>query len=304
MEGGAGRGAALRHQSKNQVAPPGALPLPQPALPLPPAAQQEHPGSRVVWPDRGAGCPRLPRLLRLPPAPRARRPVPNAAWRPTPLVRRAAARGRCAPAPLPSRNSRPGIRPQKSQASPERYACPLTQKRCFCTLSAGRAGQCSGSDTRRCDAPVRRLCDNYLIFIAFMQIWVGAANPPTIPISGCGSPQSRLARGQNGPANPPDGGAPAALPAAPCRLAANASTGRQSPAIGRPATSRGPTQPYWCRRSGGTASAASSSTAAHSGITCCSWPPSRRTETVFSSASRLPTTSITGVLVKECSRTL
>ena len=44
--------------------------------------------------------------------------------------------------------------------------------------------------------------------------------------------------------------------------------------------------------------------AASSVITCCSWLPSRRTETVFSSASRLPTTSMTGTLASECSRTL
>ena len=59
-----------------------------------------------------------------------------------------------------------------------------------------------------------------------------------------------------------------------------------------------------CRFYGGKASSASNRTASASGITCCCWTPRRRTDTVFSSASRLPTTSMTGTLASECSRTL
>jgi|SRR5689334_17865534 len=56
--------------------------------------------------------------------------------------------------------------------------------------------------------------------------------------------------------------------------------------------------------SGGTASSVSIASALSSGITC--WPslPSRRIETVRSAASFLPTTSSTGTLASECSRTL
>ena len=58
------------------------------------------------------------------------------------------------------------------------------------------------------------------------------------------------------------------------------------------------------RRSGGTASSARALSAVSSGITC--WPslPSLRIETRRSAASFLPTTSITGTLASECSRTL
>ena len=48
----------------------------------------------------------------------------------------------------------------------------------------------------------------------------------------------------------------------------------------------------------------SSATASASEAGTCAWLPSRRIETVRSSASRLPTTSITGTLASECSRTL
>ena len=57
-------------------------------------------------------------------------------------------------------------------------------------------------------------------------------------------------------------------------------------------------------KSGGTASAAIALIAASSGSTCCCCDPSLRTETVPSSASRFPTTNITGTLASECSRTL
>ena len=58
------------------------------------------------------------------------------------------------------------------------------------------------------------------------------------------------------------------------------------------------------RMSGGTASSLNALSAASRGMTC--WPslPSRRIETVRSAASFLPTTSRTGTLARECSRTL
>ena len=58
------------------------------------------------------------------------------------------------------------------------------------------------------------------------------------------------------------------------------------------------------RRSGGNASAARACSAASRLKVSCSLPPSRRSETVPSSASRRPTTSITGTFATECSRTL
>src|SRR5690606_7257400 len=57
-------------------------------------------------------------------------------------------------------------------------------------------------------------------------------------------------------------------------------------------------------RSGGVASSMSMRIASLSGITRLCWLPRRRTETVRSSASRLPTTSSTGTFANECSRTL
>src|SRR5581483_380835 len=58
------------------------------------------------------------------------------------------------------------------------------------------------------------------------------------------------------------------------------------------------------RTSGGTASPVSAARAASSGTTL--WPslPRRRIDTVLSAASFLPTTSSTGILASECSRTL
>ena len=58
------------------------------------------------------------------------------------------------------------------------------------------------------------------------------------------------------------------------------------------------------RKSGGTASASSIFSASSNRITTCSCEPSRRIETVFSSASRLPSAKITGTFATECSRTL
>ena len=57
-------------------------------------------------------------------------------------------------------------------------------------------------------------------------------------------------------------------------------------------------------KSGGTASAAIALIASSRLSTCWACDPSRLTETVPSSASRLPTTNITGTLASECSRTL
>src|SRR5690606_3678908 len=57
-------------------------------------------------------------------------------------------------------------------------------------------------------------------------------------------------------------------------------------------------------RSGGVASSTSMRIASFSGMTRLCWLPKRRIETVRSSASRLPTTSSTGTLANECSRTL
>jgi hypothetical protein len=64
--------------------------------------------------------------------------------------------------------------------------------------------------------------------------------------------------------------------------------------------------PAFCalRTSGGTASAANSAIASSSFITFWSCTPSRRIETVPVSASFLPTTSRSGTLASECSRTL
>ncbi len=58
------------------------------------------------------------------------------------------------------------------------------------------------------------------------------------------------------------------------------------------------------RTSGGIASSASAFSAASSGITCCCSLPRRRIETMRSAASLRPTTSSTGTLASECSRTL
>jgi hypothetical protein len=58
------------------------------------------------------------------------------------------------------------------------------------------------------------------------------------------------------------------------------------------------------RTSGATASSASPASASSSPITVCSWLPSRRIDTARFSASFLPTTSSTGTLARECSRTL
>jgi len=58
------------------------------------------------------------------------------------------------------------------------------------------------------------------------------------------------------------------------------------------------------RRSGGVASARSIATASSSVSASCAWLPSRRSATLRSSASRLPTTSSTGTFATECSRTL
>ena len=63
-------------------------------------------------------------------------------------------------------------------------------------------------------------------------------------------------------------------------------------------------RPLSRRTSGGTASVASSASAASNPTTFCSCIPSRRTDTVRNSASFLPTTSSTGTLASECSRTL
>jgi hypothetical protein len=58
------------------------------------------------------------------------------------------------------------------------------------------------------------------------------------------------------------------------------------------------------RTSGATASSASPASASSRPTTFCSWLPSRRIDTVRFSASFLPTTSSTGTLARECSRTL
>lgn len=58
------------------------------------------------------------------------------------------------------------------------------------------------------------------------------------------------------------------------------------------------------RTSGGVASSASWATSASRPITSCAWLPKRRTETVRSAASFLPTARITGIFCSECSRTL
>ncbi len=96
------------------------------------------------------------------------------------------------------------------------------------------------------------------------------------------------------PAPGRDAGAPAAPdePAWPLARAASAATWRYAAA--------------WraVLKSGGTASSAIALTTASSVMTCCSWLPSRRSDTVPSSASRLPTTTRTGTLASECSRTL
>ena len=57
-------------------------------------------------------------------------------------------------------------------------------------------------------------------------------------------------------------------------------------------------------RSGGVASSTKPAMAASKPSALCAFEPSRRTDTVRSAASRLPTAMITGVLVSECSRTL
>ncbi len=56
--------------------------------------------------------------------------------------------------------------------------------------------------------------------------------------------------------------------------------------------------------SGATASSTSPASASSSPTTFCSWLPSRRIDTARFSASFLPTTSSTGTLARECSRTL
>jgi hypothetical protein len=58
------------------------------------------------------------------------------------------------------------------------------------------------------------------------------------------------------------------------------------------------------RRSGGTASLASASSASSTPIAACALEPRRRTDTVFSLASLRPRAMRTGTFAKECSRTL
>ncbi len=61
---------------------------------------------------------------------------------------------------------------------------------------------------------------------------------------------------------------------------------------------------YPLRKSGASASATSAASASSSPIATIACDPSRRMETLAPSASFLPTTSITGTLASECSRTL
>lgn len=58
------------------------------------------------------------------------------------------------------------------------------------------------------------------------------------------------------------------------------------------------------RTSGGIASSFSCATSASSPRVSCAWLPKRRTETVRSAASFLPTARMTGIFCSECSRTL
>ena len=58
------------------------------------------------------------------------------------------------------------------------------------------------------------------------------------------------------------------------------------------------------RKSGGVASPFSAGTISSKPITVCSCEPSRRTETLRASASRMPTARMTGTFASECSRTL
>ncbi len=56
--------------------------------------------------------------------------------------------------------------------------------------------------------------------------------------------------------------------------------------------------------SGGVASSRKAASASFTVIVVCACDPRRRTETVFSSASRRPTARMIGTLASECSRTL